>query len=215
MGLLSWMNGVKTNSGVRMLHTRSWDPPLHQSSHSRPIQVTPLAATNQNLPPQPSHPPAEYAEAIGVARHRVIVEVASHDRLEPLPGFGHRCVHTLTELLLNVCQLPPHALADRVTLHREVSLPVFPADMREPQEIQRFRLSFFSLFPALFGKSPELNPARFVWMKLQPELLQPPLEFHQEAVCIGPVLEPDYIVVSVPDDNHIALRAFLAPGVHP
>jgi hypothetical protein len=73
-------------------------------------------------------------------------------------------VHALPELLLNLCQLPPHALADRVTLHRKVPVPVFPADMRESQKIERFGLPFSSLFPVLFGKSPELNPARLVWV---------------------------------------------------
>src|SRR5207245_297979 len=66
-----------------------------------PNSGNPSAATDQNLPPQPSHPAAEYAEAIGVARDRVIVEVALHERFEPLSGFAHRFVHALTELLLN------------------------------------------------------------------------------------------------------------------
>ena len=58
-----WMNGIKANSGI-----------------------APLAATEQNLPPQPGHPIAEYAERIGLATYRVIVELALHDRLEPLSG---------------------------------------------------------------------------------------------------------------------------------
>jgi hypothetical protein len=94
----------------------------------------------------------------------VIVEVALHDRFEPLPGYGHRFVHSLPELLFNFCQLPPQALAYRVALHREVPVPVFPADMRESQKVERFGFPFSSLFPVSFGKSPELNPARFVWM---------------------------------------------------
>jgi hypothetical protein len=94
----------------------------------------------------------------------VIVEVALHDRLEPLSGFSHRFVHALPELLLNLSQLPPHTLAYRVTLHRKVPVPVFPADMRESQEIERFRLPFSSPFPVLLGKSPELDPARFIWV---------------------------------------------------
>ena len=140
------------------------DPSVRQSSHSRPIQVTPLAPTDQNLPPQPSHPIAEYAEAVGVARYRVVVEVALHDRPEPLPGCRHRFVHALPELLLDFCQLRAHALAYRLALHRKVPVPVFPADVRESQKIERFGLPFSSLFPVLLGKSPELDPARFVWV---------------------------------------------------
>src|SRR5262249_48601500 len=92
----------------------SWDPSLPQFSHSRPVEITSLPATYQNMSPQPSYPPAEYAEAISVTRYRVIVEVALHDRFEPLTGFRHRFMHPLTKLLLDFCQLPPHALADRM-----------------------------------------------------------------------------------------------------
>jgi hypothetical protein len=34
--------------------------------------------------------------------------------------------------------------------------------VRESQKIERFRLSFSSPFPVLLGKSPELDPARFI-----------------------------------------------------
>jgi hypothetical protein len=105
-----------------------------------------------------------------------------NDRLEPLPGFSHRLVHALTKLLLNVSQLPPHSLADRVALHREVPVPVLPADVRESQKIERFGLPFSSLFPVLFGKSPELNPARFVWVQFQSELSQAFPKLVQETI---------------------------------
>jgi hypothetical protein len=108
-----------------------------------------LAATNQNLSPQPSYPKAEHAESIRVARCRVVVEVALYDRLEPLPGCRHRFVHSLLELLFNFCQLPSHSPAYRVALHRKVPVPVLPADVRESQKVECFRLSFPSLIPGL------------------------------------------------------------------
>jgi hypothetical protein len=145
-----------------MKDARNWDPSFLDSSHSRPVQITPLAATNENLPPQPSHPTTEYAEDIGVTRYRVIVEVALHDRLEPLPGDSHRFVHALPKLLFSFCQLPPQAFAYRVALHRKVPVPVLPANVRESQKIERFRLPFSSPFPVLLGKPPELDPARFI-----------------------------------------------------
>ena len=147
-----------------MEDARHWDPSVRQSTHSRPIQVAPLTATDQNLPPQPGHPKAEYAEAIGIARYRVVVEVALHDRLEPLSGLRHRFMHALPELLLNLCQLPSQTLAYRVALNRKVPVPVLPADVRESQKIERVGLPLSSPFPVLFGKSPELDPARFVWV---------------------------------------------------
>jgi hypothetical protein len=158
------MNGVKANAGPRMENTRLREPSYLQSPHSRPTQVMFLAATNQSLSPQPSHPEAEYAEAIGVARYRVVVEVALYDRFEPLSGLRDRFVQALTELLFDFSQLRPQALAYRMALHCKVPVPIFPADVRESQKIERFGLSFSSLFPVLFSESPELNPARFVWV---------------------------------------------------
>jgi hypothetical protein len=73
-------------------------------------------------------------------------------------------MHALPELLLNLCQLPAQTLADRLALHRKVPVPVLPADVRESQKIERVGLPFSSPFPVMLGKSPELDPARFVWV---------------------------------------------------
>jgi hypothetical protein len=67
-------------------------------------------------------------------------------------------------VLLNFCQLPPQTLAHRVAFHREVPVPVLPADVRESQKIEGFGLPFSSPFPVLFGKSSELDPVRLVWV---------------------------------------------------
>ena len=158
------MNSVKASAGPRMEDARLRDPSGLQLLHTCPVQIMPLAATDQKLPPQPSYPKSEHAEGIRVARYRVVVEVALNDRLEPLPGYGHRFVHALPELLFDFCQLPPQALAYRVALHRKVPVPVLPADMRESQKIERFGLPFSSPFPVSLGKSSELDPARFVWV---------------------------------------------------
>ena len=87
--------------------------------------------------------------------------------------------------------------------------------MRESQKIERLRLPFSSLVPVAFGEPPEFNPARFVWVKFQPELLQPFPELLQEAVGLGQALKPEHIVVSIPDDHDLASRTLLAPGVYP
>jgi hypothetical protein len=113
-------------------------------------------------------------------------------------------MHALTELLLDIQQLGPHALADGLAFYRKVPVPVLPADMRESQKIKRLGLAFSSLVPVLFGKLPELNPARLVWVQLQPELMQPFLQICQETVCFGSVLEYEHIVIRVSDDNHLA-----------
>jgi hypothetical protein len=61
--------------------------------------------------------------------------------------------------------------------------------MRETQKVERFRLSFPSPFPALFGIPPELDPARFVRVELQSILSQPFPEIPQKTVCFSSVLK--------------------------
>ena len=123
-----------------------------------------LPATAQGAPPEPRHP---FPQAVEVPRYRVVVEVALHDRPEPLAGLRRRIVHAPSELLLNFLQLRPQAPADRLAPHRESPLPVLPADVREAQEVERLGLAFPSAFPVLFGIPPELDPARFIRMQLQ------------------------------------------------
>src|SRR5262245_30084244 len=86
--------------------------------------------------------------------------------------------------------------------------------MREAQKVKRLWLTFPSSFPVLFGKPPEFNPARLIWMKFQSELLQPLPKSPQEPVCLSLVLEAQDSIIRVADDHHFALP-FLAPDIHP
>ena len=79
-------------------------------------------------------------------------------------------MHTPAELLLNLLQLRPHALADRHAPHRECPFPVLPADVRKAQKVEPPGFSFSALLPVWFGMPSELDPARLVWVEFQPEL---------------------------------------------
>jgi hypothetical protein len=105
-----------------------------------------------------------------------------HDRLEPFPGLRHRIVHSSSELLLNLLQLRPHTLADRLAPHLERPAPGLPADVREAQKIERLGLAFPSPSPVRFGIPPELDPARLVGMEFQSKLPQPFPQVLQKAV---------------------------------
>jgi hypothetical protein len=153
--------------------------------------------------------------AVGVSRYRVVVEVALHDRSEPFADMRNRIVQAVTKLLLEFQQPGSHSLADGLSLYRKVPVPVLPADMREAQEIERFRLAFPSSSPVLLGKPSELDPARLVWVKFQPEPPQPFPKCVQKSICVGLLLKSEHTVVRVADDNHFPLRTLLAPGIHP
>ncbi|HVI80269.1 MAG TPA: hypothetical protein VM715_19355, partial [Candidatus Acidoferrum sp.] len=117
-------------------------------------------------------------------------------------------------MLLDFQQLGPHPFAHRLALQSIAPVPVLPADVRESQKVERLGFPFPSSFPVSLGEPPELNPARFVWVQFEPELPQPLQKVRQESVCVRQVLEPDDVIVGVPDDNDVASRALLAPDVY-
>src|SRR5260370_9347540 len=126
MRLLSWMNGVKANSGVWMKSTRSWNPSIRQLLHPRPREVVLLTPMDQYGPPEPDHPIAECAQTVDVSGHRVVVEVALDDRPKPLAGLRYRFMHPSAEWLLDFQQLCPHSFADRLALHSITPVPFLP-----------------------------------------------------------------------------------------
>jgi hypothetical protein len=89
-----------------MEHVRLGKPSVCQKVHSGPREPMPLTATKESPPTESSHPFPKDPEAIEVSRYRVVVEVASHDRLEPLARLCHRVVHTPAKLLLDLLQQP-------------------------------------------------------------------------------------------------------------
>jgi len=201
--------------GIRVERTRDREPSLSQSAHSGPIGPALLSPASECPAPESYHPITKYTESAQVSWDRVVVEVTLYDRLEPFPRLRRRIVHTRSQLLLDFLQLGCHALGDRFALEGEFLILSLPADMREAQEAERFGLAFSSLLPVEFSKSSELDPARLIWMQFQSKVLQPFREMFPEAVCVGLILKPQDDVVRVPYDNHLALRPFLAPDVHP
>ena len=140
-----------------MEHTRLGKPLSGECKAASPRGLALLATTPECLPPKAKHSVPKDPEAIEILRHCVVVEVALHNRPEPLAGLGHGIMHALAKLLLDFLQLLPHPLADRCAPHREVPFPVLPADVRESKKVERLRFAFPCSFPVLFGKPPELD----------------------------------------------------------
>lgn len=197
-----------------MEDSRFRKPACSQSEGTCPRERA-LVSAAKRMSPMPKNPLPEYAETVEVSRYRIVVEVAPHNRLEPLAGLTHGIVHTRTELLLDLPQLRPHAFADRLAPYREPPPPVLPADVREAQKVERLGLAFSSTFPVLFGESAELDPSRFIWVEFQSKLSQSLPKIFQKAIGVGLMLESYDDVVRVADDHHLALRILLAPDVHP
>src|ERR1700687_2056670 len=98
MRLLSRMTGGKALFGIGVQHTRVRNPAFSQAVQSGPIGPTLLPATAPGPPPQPRHPVPESPQAVEIPRYRVVVEVALHDRPEPLARLRHRIMHAPSEL---------------------------------------------------------------------------------------------------------------------
>ena len=102
-----------------MERTRWRKPSRSQYKGTRPVDPALLASAANSTPPEREHPIPKHAQAREVPGDRIVVEVALHDRLEPLAGLAHGIVHPLAELLLNLSQLHPHAFANRLAPHHE------------------------------------------------------------------------------------------------
>src|SRR5208337_3808796 len=194
---------------------RSGQPAGRQLTQAVPVEAVALAALAQLSSPQAGQPVPKGPQAVEVSRYRVVVEVALHDRPEPLSRLRNRIVPTLPELLLNFLQLPPQSLGDRLPLHGKLPPPVLPADMREAQKVERFRLTFSPSFPVQLGKRPELDPARLVGMQLQPKLPQPFPEVFQETVRFRLRLETEDDIIGIAHNDHVPPGVLLTPRLHP
>ena len=102
-----------------MERTRLREPSRSQYKGTRPVDPALLTPAAKSTPPEREHPIPKHARTREVPWYRVVVEVALHDRLEPLAALAHGIVHPLTELLLNLPQLRPQAFADRLAPHCE------------------------------------------------------------------------------------------------
>ena len=118
----------------RVQDARDGQPAGREPIQSVSAEAVALAALAQLGSPQPEQPIPKSLQAVEVSRYRVIVEVALHDRPEPLTRVRNRIVPAPPELLLDFPQLSPLALADRFPLHGKLPPPVLPADMREAQK---------------------------------------------------------------------------------
>ena len=139
-----------------------------------PVWPPLLTPATYHMPPLSQQSLAEHPKTGRFSWNRIILVVASDDRLEPFPGLHYRFVHPQPKLLFQSLKFRPHPLLYRLALHHKIArFPILPAPVRESQKVERLRLSFSSLTLVPFGIFSELYPARFLWVQLQAELSQP------------------------------------------
>src|SRR5262244_1936552 len=114
-----------------MQQSRSWKPSLQQAVHPFPTQPMLVAPAQQLLSPESAESFSKHPQAVKIARHRVIVEVTLHDRLEPLTRFRHQLMPTRRQLRLDGLQLGSQALGRGLASNGKVALPILPTDVGE------------------------------------------------------------------------------------
>jgi hypothetical protein len=72
-----------------------------------------------------------------IGRHGVVVEPAGNDLPEPRSLHGDRIVPAPPEFFLEAPQFCPYPVAPGFPPKQEAAAPCPPADMREPQEVEK------------------------------------------------------------------------------
>src|SRR5215468_10512187 len=116
----------KASIGKGMERTGLGKPTLRQGKDARPGGRASLTAAAQTAPPERHHPVTKNTQAGEVSRHRVVVEVALNDRLEPFASLGHRILQPHAKLPPDLSQLASHTLADGSAPHREPPQSILP-----------------------------------------------------------------------------------------
>src|SRR5215470_2898296 len=151
----------------------------------------------------------------GVTRHSVVSHMPTQDTSQPPTLHRNGFMPTTFQLLIERFQLHPQPFGDGDTFDPEPPGPALRADMREPQEIKRLRLTQTPPLAISCGVPPELDQPRLARMQPQPEPRQPPAKLNQEPPRIILTLKPDNKIVSKAHNNHLTARMVTTPPLDP
>ena len=109
---------------------------------------------------------------------------------QPLSLLGDGPVPAPLEAVIDLDKLGLHPFGDGDALEPELAAPALPADVREAQEGERFRLPEPPLLPGPRLHPAELDKAGLVGVQLQGELREPVAEVAEELLGVTLMLEP-------------------------
>jgi hypothetical protein len=108
------------------------EPIVRESLHAVPREPVLLAASPKRASPEVGHCMPERTERPAVCRNCKVGEMPENDLPQPSPLFRDWMVHSAPQLLLNVQEFRPHAIAPRLPFELEGSTARFSADERKP-----------------------------------------------------------------------------------
>ena len=116
-------------------------PSISEPPHPLPGQSRALAATPKRHAPEPDRLGSEGVQRSLITGHAVVVGVPAQDAGKPTTLLGNGLIAATQELAPQGVQLGPRPLRIGDPLELKPPLPALPADMREAQETERFRLA--------------------------------------------------------------------------
>jgi hypothetical protein len=124
-------------------------------------------------------------------------------------------MQTTPEFFLDLSEFCLHAIPHGLPKHDKFPIPGPVARVREPKEVERFRLPVATSLAILSGVPPKFDQASFVRMQFQVEPVESLPQVLQELLGILAVLKADCKVIRKTHDDHIAARVLPPPLVSP
>src|SRR5712691_5642333 len=208
-------NDAKSPQGIGVTNARRGQPPLDEPAHPLPGDVPCVTAPREGAVPEPADLEPEHSDRRAVHGHPVVASVPTYNLAQPCAHHWNRIVQSPPQLGLHLTELRLPPLPDRLPHHREPSIPLLPADVREAEEVERLRLPLAGAPTVLGRERPEFHQPRLLGVQLQTELREPLTQISQKPLGLRPVLEPHDEVVRVPHDDHVAVDVRLPPPLSP
>src|SRR6202046_3504835 len=167
------MSGVEAGVGIGMQDSGYGYPPVEDRSQRLPLLLCALAATNQNVSPEPIYALSEGAQLTDIPGNSMVLVVASDHLPKPCANLTDTIMLPAEKLNLDGLQLRNHSLFRRNPPDGEgIGLVASPAVVGAAQEREGLRFPFAPLFPFVRCKTPELDQPGLFRVEFQAELRQ-------------------------------------------
>src|SRR6266481_2977793 len=198
-----------------MVDVGRWQPAVDESFHSFPVHTPCLAPASKHPVPVRAHSKTKAGQGIAITRYSVVANMPAHDRLQPLADFWNRVMHPPPQFGFHFPQPGLHPFTNRVPNHRKPSPLGCPADMRESEKVEGFRLSLAASLSVLRRMTAKLQEPGLFRVQFQTELFHALFQFVPEPFGFRFVLESNQSIIGKSHDDDIALSLLLPPCLNP
>src|SRR5216684_7216764 len=137
--------------------------------HAFPRDASSLAPACEHAVPELAHGETKVSEGVPITRDAEVANMPAHHGPQPRAHHRNGVMHASLQVGFHRLQLGLHARAVGLPKHGEPSLSRGPAQMREPEKVERSRLSQTVTGPE-FSLLAELQQPRLVRVQFEREL---------------------------------------------